>query len=73
MTEVFYYNKYGDSRRIDIFSVIVLMFVVGNLALTFDMNMVHLYAGHPTVIIFNWLLILAYAIIALQYFSKGVF
>ncbi|WP_267471753.1 hypothetical protein [Streptococcus macedonicus] len=42
MTEVFYYNKYGDSRRIDIFSVIVLMFVVGNLALTFDMNMVHL-------------------------------
>lgn len=71
MTEVFYYNKYGDSRRIDIFSVIVLMFVVGNLALTFDMNMAHLYAGHPTVVIFNWLLILAYAIIALQYFLKG--
>lgn len=71
MTEVFYYNKYGDSRRIDIFSVIALMFVVGNLALTFDMNMAHLYAGHPTVVIFNWLLILAYAIIALQYFLKG--
>ncbi len=71
MTEVFYYNKYGDSRRIDIFSVIALMFVVENLALTFDMNMTHLYAGHPAVIIFNWLLILAYAIIALQYFLKG--
>lgn len=71
ITEVFYYNKYGDSRRDDIFTIIPLMFVVGNLALTFDMNMAHLYAGHPTVVIFNWLLILAYVIIALQYFLKG--
>lgn len=72
MTEVVLrYNKYADSRRIDIFSVIVLMFVVGNLALTFDMNMVHLYAGHPTVVIFNWFLILAYAIDCATIFLKG--
>ncbi len=71
ITEVFYYNKYGDSRRGDIFTVIPLMFIVGNLALTFDMDMGHLSSGHPTVITFNWLLILAYAIIALQYFLKG--
>lgn len=71
MTEVFYYNKYGDSRRDDIFTIIPLMFVVGNLALTFDMDRTHLYVGHPTVVIFNWLLILAYVIISLQYFLKG--
>ncbi|RCW17610.1 low temperature requirement protein A [Streptococcus gallolyticus] len=71
VAETLYYNRYGDSRRIDIFSVIALMFVVGNLALTFDINTAHLYAGHPTVVCFNWLLILAYAIIALQYFLKG--
>lgn len=71
MVEVFYYNKYGDSRRIDIFTITALMFVVGNLALTFDMNTGNFYAGNPTVRLFNALLMLSYAIVGIQYFLKG--
>ncbi|EHJ56390.1 hypothetical protein HMPREF9318_01776 [Streptococcus urinalis FB127-CNA-2] len=69
--ELFYYNKYGDSRRIDIFTVVALMFVMGNLALNFNFGMVKMTAGTHRVIWFNSLLILAYLIIALQFFLKG--
>lgn len=69
--EVHYYNKYGDSRRIDIYTVIPLMFIMGNLALNLDLDFTHL-SSHPEIVrIFNTLLSAAYAIIALQYYLKG--
>ena len=69
--EAFYYNKYGDSRQIDIYTVIVLMLWVGNLALsiTFDPSTLKPFWENP--LNFNSLLILSYGTIALQYFLKG--
>ncbi|MBM7642678.1 low temperature requirement protein A [Streptococcus loxodontisalivarius] len=69
--ELFYYNKYGDSRTADIFTVVALMFVMGNLALNFNIEMDNMTAGSSMVIWFNGLLIVAYLIIALQFFLKG--
>lgn len=69
--EVFYFNKYGDSRLIDIYTVIALMFVVGNIALNFNLDLSQYHAGSPKAMLFNLLLMMAYAIIALQYFLKG--
>ncbi|HFI0256863.1 TPA: low temperature requirement protein A [Streptococcus suis] len=71
VNEVFFYEKYGDSRRIDIFTVIALMFFLGNMALNFNMDFSSLNAGSPTVVSFNLLLITSYGVIALQYFWKG--
>lgn len=71
INEVFYFNKYGDSRIHDIYTIIALMFVIGNIALNFDVDFDHFYAGSSVVRIFNLLLMAAYAIIALQYFLKG--
>lgn len=71
VNEVFFYEKYGDSRRIDIFTVIALMFFLGNMALNFNMDFSSLNAGSPTVVSFNLLLITSYGVIALQYFLKG--
>ncbi|KXT77923.1 low temperature requirement protein A [Streptococcus sp. DD13] len=69
--EAFYYNKYGDSRQIDIYTVIVLMLLVGNLALsiTFDPTTLNSFLENP--LNFNSLLILSYGTIALQYVLKG--
>lgn len=65
INEVFYYEKYGDSRRIDIFTVIALMFFLGNLALNFNYSSVatSLVAGSPNVMVFNSLLIASYLVI----------
>ena len=71
INEVFYFNKYGDSRVHDIYTVIALMFVVGNIALHFEVDFDQFYAGSPVVRTFNTLLLAAYAIIALQYYLKG--
>ncbi|HFU4203318.1 TPA: hypothetical protein ACGO8F_000907 [Streptococcus suis] len=65
VNEVFFYEKYGDSRRIDIFTVIALMFFLGNMALNFNMDFSSLNAGSPTVVSFNLLLITSYGVIAL--------
>lgn len=69
--EVLYYQKYGDSRRADIYTVIALMFSVGHLAMNFNLDTYELGAGSPVVVQFNSLLFLAYGIITLQYFIKG--
>ncbi|BAQ24499.1 low temperature requirement protein A [Streptococcus troglodytae] len=69
--EAFYYNKYGDSRRIDIYSVIVLMLWVGNLALSFNFDVAYLRNHYSNVLVFNSMLILCYGTIALQYYLKG--
>lgn len=71
MNEVFYYNKYGDSRRADIYTVVTLMFVLGNMALNFNFDSSLLPQRAANDFRFNLLLIIAYAIIALQYFLKG--
>ncbi len=73
INEVFYYEKYGDSRRIDIFTVIALMFFLGNLALNFNYSSVatSLVAGSPNVMVFNSLLIASYLVIIVQYILKG--
>ncbi|MCK3937095.1 low temperature requirement protein A [Streptococcus suis] len=71
INEVFYYEKYGDSRRIDFFSVITLMFFLGNLA--FELNMDSRFWLETTggASYFNWLLIACYCVIIIQYFLKG--
>lgn len=69
--EVLYYQKYGDSRRADIYTVIALMFVVGHLAMNFHLETTELGAGSPIVWLFNSLLFVAYGIIILQYVIKG--
>lgn len=69
--EVLYFNKYGDSRLQDIYTIIALMFIVGNISLNFSLNIKGYYAGNPQLMLFNFLLMLAYAFIALQYFLKG--
>lgn len=71
INEVFYYEKYGDSRRIDFFSVIALMFFLGNLAfeLNMDSSLWLKTAGGASY--FNWLLIACYSVIILQYYLKG--
>ncbi|EHJ52739.1 low temperature requirement protein A [Streptococcus macacae] len=69
--EAFYYNKYGDSRRADIYSVIVLMLWVGNLALAFNFDISYLRENPANVQIFNTMLILCYGTIAVQYYLKG--
>ena len=71
MNEVFYYNKYGDSRRADIYTVVTLMFVLGNMALNFNFDSSLLSQRATNDFRFNLLLIIAYAIIGLQYFLKG--
>lgn len=63
--EVLYYQKYGDSRRADIYTVIALMFVVGHLAMNFHLETTELGAGSPIVWLFNSLLFVAYGIIIL--------
>mgnify|MGYP003361794709 FL=1 len=70
--EAYYYNKYGDSRMIDIYSVIFLMLWVGNLALNINFDLDILANNQLTVIAFNCFLILAYLTIALQYYLKGL-
>ena len=70
--EAYYYNKYGDSRMIDIYSVIFLMLWVGNLALNINFDLDILANNQLTVIAFNCFLILAYPTIALQYYLKGL-
>lgn len=47
------------------------MFIVGNISLNFSLNIKGYYAGNPQLMLFNFLLMLAYAFIALQYFLKG--
>lgn len=69
--EAFYYNKYGDSRRIDIYTIISLMLWVGNLALAFNFDVAFLRENYSNVLVFNLMLILCYATIALQYYLKG--
>lgn len=69
--EVLYFNKYGDSRLQDIYTIIALMFIVGNISLNFSLNIKGYYAGNPQLMLFNFLLMLAYAFIALKYFLKG--
>lgn len=69
--EAYYYNKFGDSRMIDIYSVIFLMLWVGNLALNINFDLDILANNQLTVIAFNSFLILAYLTIALQYYLKG--
>ncbi|MGT2929676.1 low temperature requirement protein A [Streptococcus dentasini] len=69
INEVFYYEKYGDSRRIDVFSVIALMFFLGNLA--FELNMDSRQWLETGASYFNWLLIACYVVILIQYYLKG--
>lgn len=69
--EVLYYQKYGDSRRIDIYTVIGLMFVVGHLGMSLNFDTASLLPGSSVVIQFNGLLFVAYGIILLQYWLKG--
>lgn len=69
--EAYYYNKYGDSRMIDVYSVIFLMLWVGNLALNISFDLDVLTHDKLPVISFNTFLILAYLTIALQYYLKG--
>lgn len=69
--EAFYYNKYGDSRRDDIYTIIALMLWIGNLALSFNFDINFLRENPSNLIIFNTMLILSYATIALQYYLKG--
>lgn len=69
--EALYYNKYGDSRRDDIYTIIALMLWIGNLALTFNFDIAYLQAHPRNAQIFNSLLILCYGTIGLQYYLKG--
>ncbi|VUW95285.1 Bacterial low temperature requirement A protein (LtrA) [Streptococcus constellatus] len=69
--EAFYYNKYGDSRRGDIFTIIILMLLVGNLALNYNFDIERLRQDYSSVIAFNIFLALVYGVIAIQYYLKG--
>lgn len=69
--EAFYYNKYGDSRRADIYSVIILMLWIGNLALAFNFDVAFLRENYSNVLVFNSMLILSYLTIGVQYYLKG--
>lgn len=69
--EAIYYNKYGDSRRADIYTVILLMMWLGNLALAYNFDINVLTKDPGNTVIFNSMLVLAYATIAAQYFFKG--
>lgn len=69
--EALYYNKFGDSRRDDIYTIIALMLWIGNLALAFNFDIAYLQAHPRNAQIFNSLLILSYGTIALQYYLKG--
>lgn len=75
-TQNIYMNKYSRRDRNDIYSLILSMLVIGNLAITLhaewrttilNFNGLSL----PTYFVFNGLLILAYAIILLQYWLHG--
>lgn len=69
--EVIYYNKYGDSRRIDIYSIFALMLWLGNMALAFNFDLGFLLDHPSNVQLFNTMLVLCYGTIATQYFLKG--
>ncbi|MBP2619884.1 low temperature requirement protein A [Streptococcus panodentis] len=69
--EAYYYNRYGDSRAADIYTVILLMLWVGNLALSFTFDVKIFQQDSSPVIAFNTFLILSYLTIALQYYFKG--
>lgn len=71
INEVLYFNRYGDSRVHDIYTVSALMFVLGNIALNFNMDFKSYSTGNLNEKIFNTLLISSYAIIILQYYFKG--
>lgn len=75
-TQNIYMNKYSRRDRNDIYSLILSMLVIGNLAISLhaewrttilNFNGLSL----PTYFVFNGLLILAYAIILLQYWLHG--
>ena len=75
-TQNIYMNKYSRRDRDDIYSLILSMLVIGNLAInlhaewrTTILNFNGL--SLPTYFVFNGLLILAYAIILLQYWLHG--
>ena len=75
-TQNIYMNKYSRRDRNDIYSLILSMLVIGNLAInlhaewrTTILNFNGL--SLPTYFVFNGLLILAYAIILLQYWLHG--
>lgn len=59
MQQNFYLNKYGERDRLDIFTNIPSMFIVGNFAL----NIGKLNYTTVDVFVYNGLLILAYALI----------
>ena len=69
INEVYFFNQYGDARRIDIFTIIPLMYFIGNLSLYFDFNVETITANQVSV--FNALLFGIYIVIALQYGLKG--
>ncbi|MEX2785007.1 low temperature requirement protein A [Streptococcus sp. H49] len=69
INEVYFFNQYGDARRIDIYTIIPLMYFIGNLSLYFDFEVETITASQVTV--FNALLFGIYAVIALQYALKG--
>ena len=75
-TQNIYMNKYSRRDRNDIYSLILSMLVIGNLSInlhaewrTTILNFNGL--SLPTYFVFNGLLILAYAIILLQYWLHG--
>ncbi|AND79239.1 low temperature requirement protein A [Streptococcus pantholopis] len=69
INEVYFFNQYGDARRIDIYTIIPLMYFIGNLSLYFDFEVETITANQVTI--FNALLFGIYAVIALQYTLKG--
>lgn len=67
MQQTFYLNKYGERDRLDIYTNIAAMFVIGNFAL----NIGKLNYTTVDVLVYNGLLILAYALIVYQYYMRG--
>lgn len=67
--EVYFFNKYGDARRIDIYTIIGLMFLIGNLSLSFNFDTDAI--TRTQFLTYNGLLILIHGVIALQHVLKG--
>ena len=67
MQQTFYLNKYGERDRLDIYTNIAAMCVIGNFASIIG----KLNYTTVDVLVYNGLLILAYALIVYQYYMRG--
>lgn len=65
INETIYLNKYGERDRLDIYTIIPSMYLIGNMSLNFSNDF------EKTALPFNAFLTLSYVLIFLQFYLRG--